>query len=222
MLHVAVERNLGTLVECLLACGAEVNSREGCGVTPLHLAVFHGHIEVVRTLLRYDAKPSGTFPVNIPSPLQAALQQDTPWEIVKLLQDKSTEIKSQTALLAHEILTGTEGMNADTNNTLNHNSVIGNPNQETNHSVRNLVGARDRVIAVGDVKTTTTTRGLRNRCPDEFGSFSETPRDFPTIGYCMEIISRLYGSGGFFYAIRHILNRYRITEAFDTLQRGKL
>ena len=142
-LHVAVKRNLGTLVECLLACGAEVNSREGCGVTPLHLAVFHGHIEVVRTLLRYDAKPSGTFPGNIPSPLKAALQQDTPWEIVKLLQDKSTEIKSQTALLAHEILTGTEDMNADTNNTLNHNSVIGNPNQETNHSVRNLVGARD-------------------------------------------------------------------------------
>ena len=218
VLHVAVERNLGTLVECLLACGAEVNSREGCGVTPLHLAVFHGHIEVVRTLLRYDAKPSGTFPGNIPSPLQAALQQDTPWEIVKLLQDKSTEIKSQTALLAHEILTGTEGMNADTNNTLNHNSVIGNPNQETNNSVRNLVGARDRVIAVGDVKTTTTTRGLRNRCPDEFGSFSETPGDFHTIGYCMEIISRLYGSGGFFYVIRHILNRSKITtEAFDKI-----
>ena len=40
---------------------------------------------------------------------------------------------------------------------------------------------------MGDVKTTTTTPGLRNRCPDEFGSFSETPRDFPTIGYCMEI-----------------------------------
>ena len=107
VLQVAVERNLGTLVECLLACGAEVNSREGCGVTPLHLAVFHGHIEVVRTLLRYDAKPSGTFPGNIPSPLQATRQQDTPWEIAKLLQDNSTEIKSQTALLAHEILTGT-------------------------------------------------------------------------------------------------------------------
>ena len=109
-------------------------------------------------------------------------------------------------------------MNADTNNTLIHNSEIGNPNQETNHGVRNLVGARDRVIAVGDVKTTTTTRGLRNRCPDKFGSFSETPGDFHTIGYCMEIISRLYGSGGFFYVIRHILNRSKITtEAFDKI-----
>ena len=39
VLQVAVERNLGTLVECLLACGKEVNSREGCGVTPLHFAV---------------------------------------------------------------------------------------------------------------------------------------------------------------------------------------
>ena len=170
-----------------------MNSREGCGVTPLHLAVFHGHIEVVRTLLRFDAKPSGTFPGNIQSPLQAAYNKTRLGKLsCKLLQHKSTEIKSQTALLAHEILTGTEGMNADTNNTLNHNSEIGNPNQETNHSVRNLVGARDRVIAVGDVKTTTTTRGLRNRCPDEFGSFSETPGDFHAIGYCMEIISRLY------------------------------
>ena len=107
VLQVAVERNLGTLVECLLACGKEVNSREGCGVTPLHFAVFHGHIEVTRTFLRYNAKPSGTFPGNIPSPLQATRQQDKPWEIAKLLQDNSTEIKSQTALLAHENLTGT-------------------------------------------------------------------------------------------------------------------
>ena len=69
MLCVAVERNLGALVECLLACGTEVNSREGCGVTPLHLAAFHRFIEVVRTLLQYDVNPSGTFPGNIPSPL---------------------------------------------------------------------------------------------------------------------------------------------------------
>ena len=69
MLCVAVERNLGAFVECLLACGTEVNSREGCGVTPLHLAVFHRFIEVVRTLFQYDANPLGTFPGNIPSPL---------------------------------------------------------------------------------------------------------------------------------------------------------
>ena len=43
--------------------------------------------------------------------------QGTPLGIVKLLQDKSTEVKSQTALLPQEILTGTKGMNADTNTT---------------------------------------------------------------------------------------------------------
>ena len=216
VLHVSVERNLKTLVECLLACGAEVNCREGCGVTPLHLAVFHGHIEVVRTLLQYDAKPSGTFPGNIPSPLQAAQQQEKPLEIVKLLEDKSTEIKSQTEFLAHELLMGTAGMKAGTN-TLSCNSESDNSNK-SNKTESNLVGARDRVIAVGDVKTTTTTRGLRNRCPDEFGQFCETPGDFHTIGYCMDSISRLYGSGGFFYVIRHILNRSKITtEAFDKI-----
>ena len=68
-----------------------------------------------------------------------------------------------------------------------------------------MVGARDSVIAVGDMKTITTTYGVRNRCPDEFGSFSETPGDFHTIGYSMEVTSRLYESSGFFYVIGPIL-----------------
>ena len=73
-----------------------------------------------------------------------------------------------------------------------------------------MVGARDRVIAVGDMKTITTTYGIQNRCPDKFGSFSETAGDFHTIGYCMEVISRLYESGGFFYVVGRVLNRDQI------------
>ena len=38
-LHVTIEENNIRLTECLLVSGAEVNRPEGCGVTPLMIAI---------------------------------------------------------------------------------------------------------------------------------------------------------------------------------------
>ena len=40
-------------------------------------------------------------------------------------------------------------------------------------------------LTVGDVKSTSTLRGVRNRAPNEFGSFKEVPGDFHTQAYVM-------------------------------------
>ncbi|CAB3977430.1 Hypothetical predicted protein [Paramuricea clavata] len=66
-------------------------------------------------------------------------------------------------------------------------------------------------LTVGDAKSTSTLRGVRNRAPDEFGSFKEIPGDFHTQAYVMECLSRISGPGGFFYTIRQVLGRLKVT-----------
>ena len=54
---------------------------------------------------------------------------------------------------------------------------------KTSTETESVKKMRERVITVGNVKTTMIIRGVRNRSPDEFGAFSETPGDFHTQGY---------------------------------------
>lgn len=64
---------------------------------------------------------------------------------------------------------------------------------------------KDFVITVGDVKTTMNIRGVRNRSPDEFGSFTEAPGDFHAQGYIMQCIAKIMGPGGLYYVMRQLL-----------------
>ena len=41
LLHVAVEQGQENFAKCLVDMGLEVNYREGCGITPLSLAVLN-------------------------------------------------------------------------------------------------------------------------------------------------------------------------------------
>ena len=72
LLHVAVERNNKTLVNYLIDIGLNVNDREGCGLTPLGLAVIQKNIQIVDLLVQYGAQYSGPLFTSIPSPLVMA------------------------------------------------------------------------------------------------------------------------------------------------------
>lgn len=52
LLHLAVERENKKMVEALLLAGAEVNVAEGCGITPLMIAINSNSIDMVKILLR--------------------------------------------------------------------------------------------------------------------------------------------------------------------------
>jgi hypothetical protein len=56
ILHLAVEDGNKKLVESLLLAGAPVNSPEGCGVTPLMIAINNNNIDMVQILLWYVCK----------------------------------------------------------------------------------------------------------------------------------------------------------------------
>ncbi len=90
-------------------------------------------------------------------------------------------------------------------------SLSNESSEFSNQQEHKIKSARDRIITIGDVKTTVTTRGLKNRSPDEFGIFEETPGDFHALAYVMECIAKIFGPGGFYYIARHILGRLKVT-----------
>jgi hypothetical protein len=52
LLHMAVETENKKLVEALLLSGAPVNSLEGCGLTPLMIAINTNNLDLVKILIR--------------------------------------------------------------------------------------------------------------------------------------------------------------------------
>ncbi|CAB3988923.1 D Chain D, consensus ankyrin repeat [Paramuricea clavata] len=180
-LHLAVEDKCVCLVESLILAGSNVNVSEGCGITPVMIAVNNNQPDIVKILVKYGARTTGTFQGNIPSPLQIAMQ-----------------------IRNHEIDNTNSGKSVIIRNECDENSARGTWLVE-----RTVVfGAVNRL---GDVKSASTLRGVRNRAPDEFGSFKEVPGDFHTQAYVMECLSRISGPRGFFYTIRQVLGRLKVT-----------
>jgi ankyrin repeat protein len=54
-MHVAAERGLGAAVQTLCQLGSAVDVQNSLGLSPLHLAARHGHIDVVRCLCLHGA-----------------------------------------------------------------------------------------------------------------------------------------------------------------------
>ena len=83
--------------------------------------------------------------------------------------------------------------------------------RECEETISNTRKPKSIVITTGDVKTTMTIRRVRNRSPDEFRSFTEAPGDFHSQGYVMQCIAKIMGPGGFYYVVKQLLGRAKVT-----------
>ena len=72
LLHVAIERNHNTFAKFLGDLGVNVNCREGCGMTPLNIAVLQSNTALCKFLVDSGAQHSGPLFTSIPSPLVMA------------------------------------------------------------------------------------------------------------------------------------------------------
>ena len=142
------------------------------------------------------------FSGSIPSPLQIAESTGDEATCIYITREKNTITASVFRLLDEHVDTAElpEQLSEKTNTS---------SNAEDTTAVK--CPLRDHVINVEDVKTTMTIRGVRNRSPDEFGSFTKAPGDFHTEGYIMQCVARIMGPGGFYYVGRQVLNRVKVT-----------
>ena len=98
VLHVAVEKGNGPLAKCLIYSGFNVNLKEGCGMTPMHLAVLANDFHLCEFLIDRNAKFDGPLFSGIPSPLKMATTSNLN-TIEQLMIDRQQESDDENELI---------------------------------------------------------------------------------------------------------------------------
>ena len=96
-IHFAAEKGHGSIVTVLVAAGAKVNQPSECGMTALHLAVWHRHVDAIKALLQAKADVHARVKTNGMTPLHyAAFNSHGNRDIVSILLDKGSELEART------------------------------------------------------------------------------------------------------------------------------
>ena len=101
ILHAAVEENNETLIQTLLHAGIDVNCLEGCGASPLTIAVLNKNEELVKLLHSNFALSSGPLFVRMPSPFDIAKAMGLDY-VVNLFGNEPDEEEEKLLLLRFE------------------------------------------------------------------------------------------------------------------------
>ena len=90
MLHVSVEKSNNQLAKALIYSGLNVNVKERCGLTALHLALITGNETMALFLLERNAKYDGTLFSAVPSPKAIATRLNLT-DIMEAMVQKDSE-----------------------------------------------------------------------------------------------------------------------------------
>ena len=176
--------------------GLEVNSREGCGITPLSLAVLHKNTAIFKFLMESGARYSGPLFTSIPSPLCMAerLQHAEILQIFSEDQDESEDENELIRLIDNTFSKGgsSGGDSVDTET-------------EVNRSCRGFV-----TPVVGDVGTCKTNSAAMSRS-DSYKWVGLCPGDLHNKGYFCEAAFKVHGSSGLPYILLEVMKRKKLT-----------
>jgi len=196
LLHVAVEQGHENLAKCLVDVGLDVTCREGCGMTPLNLAVISKNNVLCKFLVESGGRYSGPLFTSIPSPLCMA-ERLQHVEILPIFSDDQEESEDENELIRRIDGTFSKGNS--------HSSVTVNPSSDMNRSCSGFV-----TPVVGDVGTCKTNNAAMSRS----GSYRWVglcPGDLHNKGYFCEAAFKVHGSSGLHYILLEVMKRKKLT-----------
>ena len=208
--HAAVEEKQYTLVNILLACGINPNAKEGCGATPMSLAVINSDLEMCKILTMNFAEYNGELFRCFPSPLEMAVAMNLD-EIVSLFNSSSKKFESP-------LVTFIQG--ASTTLPVPDSCIEDNFISESNNISEVFVFKRSEckefpTAVVGDVGTCKNNRSVKNPDSNAYGWCAEIPGDMHAKGYLCEAAFKALGDGGFHKVVNVVMKRHKVTkEAF--------
>lgn len=99
-LHIAIDKGNNQFAKALIFSGFNVNIKEGCGLTPLHLVVLSANYPIVEFLLKRNAKFDGPMFSGIPSPKNVAEKLHLS-DVLDLMADKEADSDEEDSLVSH-------------------------------------------------------------------------------------------------------------------------
>ncbi len=197
VLHVAVERSEVSLVKFLINIGLDVNAREGCGTTPLSLAVLTKNTLICKLLIEAGAKHSGPLFTSIPSPLAMAMKLEL-HDILDIF-DKDSVLSDEEDVFIKRI-----------DRTLSKTSEPQQAQLASNVETCNRTNRGFITPVVGDVGTCKTNNAAMSRsCSHRWVGLC--PGDLHNKGYFCEAVFKVHGSCGFHILLAEVLKRKRLT-----------
>ena len=174
ILHCAVENGNISLVKILLSAGLNINVQEGCGATPLTIAVLKREADMCKLLVENFASVSGALYSNMPSPIEMAEVMELD-EIVTIFEHE---------LIENEYIHGTMGDVSTYHHIdpISEKSAEGSDNDEA-ETYNQSVHVQFPTAVVGDQGTCKVTRSTKNRSQAAFKWVAEKPGDLHTKGY---------------------------------------
>ncbi|KAI9692467.1 MAG: hypothetical protein M1822_006698 [Bathelium mastoideum] len=93
-LHKAAESGDVVRVNLLLSCGADADEANSDSMTPMHIAAQHGHVDIIRILIKKGAKMSQAAGQHCRTPLHCAVLEGH-IEAVRVLVQSGTDIDAR-------------------------------------------------------------------------------------------------------------------------------
>ncbi len=209
ILHHAVEYNNIPLVKTLLSSGVNVNVQEGCGATPLSIAVLNSSTVMCELLVMNFASFSGPLFVNMPSPIDMAKYMELT-DIQEMFESYSREDDDIDNII------NDAGTVYCPDTLMDTSTVEDIEDEKANHVAfdrRRHVQCPTAII--GDQGTCKVLRSTKNRSQEAFKWVAEVPGDLQTKGYLCEAAYKAQKSGAFMYIVNKVMKRPKVTdEAF--------
>ena len=190
--HAAVDEKQYTLANILLVCGNNPNAKEGCGATPMSLAVINSDLEMCKILTMNFAEYNGELFRCFPSPLEMAVAMNLD-EIVSLFNSSSKKFESPLVTLIQ---------GASTTLPVPDSCVEDHFISENNNISAVFVFKRSEckefpTAVVRDVGMCKNNRSVKNRDSNAYGCCAEIPGDMHAKWYLCEAAFKALGDGGF-------------------------
>ena len=209
--HAAVEEKRYTLVNILLSSGTNPNVKEGCGATPLTIAVLNSDFAMCKILVQNFAEYEGEMFGSFPTPLEMATAMEAE-EIVNLFKTTSTYWECPVVSLiqndtCNELVSVAE--------TLDEKMDDSGSNNSEDFIYKRSECKKFPTAVVGDVGTCKNNRSVRNKDCARHGWCTEIPGDMHAKGYLCEAAFKAHGSGGLHKLLSDVMKRPKLTkEAF--------
>ncbi|XP_078591192.1 uncharacterized protein LOC144870649 [Branchiostoma floridae x Branchiostoma japonicum] len=210
IVHVVVELGDVSLLQHILAAGVDVDCEEGCGATPLCLAVIRHDCDMIQCLTETDAvSVDGPTFLHFPSPLALARRMG---------HNDSLHIMERSLPAPREDVNVYRYMQFPNQDE----EVMSSVDSLTSQMEQVQVGEEDEVytfhrknapnVTVGDGLT--NKNHLHCRLSDEvaFGWTTEMPGDMHASGYAEECFAKSQGPGGLYHVIAEVLKRKKVKQ----------